>query len=285
MRNLIWIASYPKSGNTWMRILLDSALNKNGAEVDINEINFAESGFLGRQQFDEFLEFDSSYLNIEETRAFKKKYFENLSAVSDSDTFIKTHDANIALSDHSYLIPENITKLAIYVVRNPLDIVASLANHNGITNDEAIAMLLDKGRTEFRSPKGITSNVDQFVSSWGCHVLSWLDSNLPFFSVRYEDMLQNPEGTLSQVCHLLGKDISKETIRNAVDNNSFEVLKEKEVKEGFKEKSFSSNRFFRRGKAGGWKNELTREQAEVVIKDQKSVMKRLGYYSDLKSEI
>jgi hypothetical protein len=281
MRNLIWIASYPKSGNTWLRILLDSALNKNGAVVDINEISFAESGFLGRQQFDEFLEFDSSYLNIEETRTFKKKYFENLSAVSERDTFIKTHDANIALSDHSYLIPENNTKLAIYVVRNPLDNVASLANHHGITIDEAIAMLLDKGHTQFRSPKGITSNVDQFVSSWACHVLSWLDSNLPLFSVRYEDMLENPEGVLSKICHLLGQDITKEVIRNAIDNNSFEILKEKEATEGFKEKSFSSNRFFRRGKAGGWKNELTRQQAKLVIKDQKSVMKRLGYFSEL----
>ena len=65
MKNIVWLASYPKSGNTWLRILMDSILNKNGETVDINKISLANLGFLSRQRLDEFLEFDSSSLSVE----------------------------------------------------------------------------------------------------------------------------------------------------------------------------------------------------------------------------
>jgi hypothetical protein len=277
MKNLIWVASYPKSGNTWLRILLESTLFRNGETVDINNISLTNFGLLNRQQLDGFLEFDSSNLNLEETCFYKKKYFQEFSLNSERDTFIKTHDANINLFDGEKVTPKEATKLAIYLMRNPLDIVASLANHHGVTNDEAIAILLDPDYTLFRSPKGITTNVDQFIGSWSNHVVSWLDSDLPLLLIRYEDMLVNPVEILTQICHLIGRDMDQDVIRKAVKNNTFEILKKKEEDVGFKEKNLSAEKFFRKGKSGTWKEELTPEQIKKVSDATGSMLKRLGY--------
>ncbi len=284
MKNLIWLASYPKSGNTWLRILLESIINNGGESIDINRLSLSNFSFIPRYYFDEFLELDSTELKRSETNELKREYYIHLAKSLQHDTFLKTHDANVHLKDNLRLIPEEATRLVIYIVRNPLDITASFANHFGINIDEAIMLMRNKEFTIFRTKKGVTSNVDQLIMDWSGHVKSWLDSEgLSVVLVKYEDLLTSPVKTLKKVFdRLKNVKISRQLIETAVENNSFSSLVGQESVNGFHEKSVQSTVFFRKGKANSWKEELTNEQVNRIIQAHGKVMASLGYLPDLK---
>jgi hypothetical protein len=109
VKHLIWLASYPKSGNTWLRILLNSILQHGGKPVGINQINTASLRIMQRQQFDEFLEFDSGELTTSETIFFKRKYYLEYGLKATEDIFIKTHEANVTVDKSEHLIPDKVS--------------------------------------------------------------------------------------------------------------------------------------------------------------------------------
>lgn len=279
MKNLIWLASYPKSGNTWLRILLHSILSEEGKLIDINKIKSTSHGFIKRYAFDDFLELDSTELTLEETNYYKRAYFTNFSQESGQDTFIKTHDANIKLSNGQYLIPEEATKLAIYLVRNPLDIVGSFANHLGIDFGKTISVMQNQKFTFFRSKRGLTSNVDQFVSDWSSHVQSWINSKeFPVVIVKYEELISSPYESMLKILKAMGRsDVDPWVLKSAIKNNSFQNLVKREHEQGFKEKGRMSPVFFRKGKSGSWKEELTEDQVSKVCKAHKETMLKFNY--------
>lgn len=285
MKNLIWLASYPKSGNTWLRILLESVINNKGNTVDINQLSLSNFSFIPRFYFDEFLELDSTELTISETSHFKRAYYIHLSEQLKTDTFLKTHDANISLKANDlHIVPPEVTKLVIYIVRNPLDVTASFANHFGINIDEAIVCMQNEGFTLFRTRGGITSNVDQVITDWSSHVTSWLDDrNLPVLLVKYEDLLTRPVETLMRVVKGIQKtNTDQDLVEKALENHNFSNLAKQESESGFQEKSVHSPVFFRKGKADSWKEELTNEQVNRIIQAHGSVMTSLGYLPNLK---
>lgn len=278
MKHLIWLASYPKSGNTWLRILLDSILRHQGKTVNINQINTAGLRIIQRQQFDEFLEFDSGELTMSETNFFKRKYYLHYGHNATKDIFIKTHEANTMVGDHERLIPEEVTKLCVYVVRNPLDIVGSLSNHYQVGLDKAIEIMNKSTFTSFRPKKGITSNVPEMIGDWSLHVNSWLQTNeLPLVLVKYEDLLTKPIVTLSSIMQALNQPISDTILEKAVINHSFEKLANQESDGGFREKVVASGAFFRKGISDSWKEELSPSQIKQVVEAHEQVMNTLGY--------
>ncbi|MCE7992741.1 MAG: sulfotransferase domain-containing protein [Roseivirga sp.] len=285
MKHLIWLASYPKSGNTWFRILLDSILLHEGGPVDINRVKTASLKIIERQQFDEFLEFDSGELTMQETQSFKRKYYLEYGHKATESTFIKTHEANITVDDHERLIPEQVTKLCIYIVRNPLDIVCSLANHYIVSTDEAIKIMGDSSYTFFRHEKGITSNIPEMIGDWSMHVNSWLNTGkLPVILIKYEDLLSKPIQTLGMVMQKLDQPVSDLILQRAVNNHSFEKLAHQESKHGFREKVVASYAFFRKGKADSWKEELTQGQISRMIESHHQVMNNLGYSTHINKQ-
>jgi len=283
MKNLIWLASYPKSGNTWLRVLLDSILTHEGKTVDINQINSTKFGFISRFHLDEFLEINSTELTSSETHFFKRAYYLDFGSKAEEGTFLKTHDANMQLDNDLWLIPKEVTKLVIYITRNPLDIVASFANHLGISLDRTIDLMSNKEFSFFRTRGGVTSNVDQLVTDWSGHVTSWLDSTLPVLLVKYEDLLQAPVETLMIIMKTLDKNkVDKKIIEEAVVNNSFAKMAKQESEKGFHEKDVLSPVFFRKGKANSWEEELTEAQINRVTQSHGKVMTSLGYLPNLK---
>lgn len=282
MKHLIWLASYPKSGNTWLRILLDSILLHQGESVDINRVKTASLRIIERHNFEEFLEFDSGELTMEETNAFKRRYYLDYGQKRIKDTFVKTHEANVLVDGKDCIIPLEVTKLGIYISRNPLDIVASLSNHYLVDIDEAIRIMGDSTYTFFRHTKGITSNIPELVGDWSMHVESWLNTKqLPLILIRYEDLLKKPVQTLRKIMEALKHSAPDLVLENAVKNHSFEKLMDQESKQGFREKVVGTRSFFRKGKAGTWKEELTTEQIHKVIHDHREVMNKLGYNTDI----
>lgn len=283
MKHLIWLASYPKSGNTWLRILLDSILHHQGEPVNINQINTAGLGITRRQYFDEFLEFDSGELSMSETNFFKRKYYLQFGFDAVEDIFIKTHEANVMVGDREHLIPEEVTKLCIYIVRNPLDIVGSLASHYHVGIDKAIEIMGNNQFTSFRPKEGITSNVPEFIGDWSLNVKSWLNSKeLPLILVKYEELLDQPIETLSKILSALNLPVIKTILQRALVNHNFTRLANQEKDQGFREKIVDSRGFFRKGKSGSWKEELTQRQIQRVVNTHHEVMVKLNYTGFIK---
>ena len=170
--------------------------------------------------------------------------------------FTKTHQALLA-DRGSTTINFAVTAGAIYIIRNPLDVAVSYAHHLGCPLDETIASM---GRANAEIPMTETQ-VHEVIGSWSQHVLSWTHKpHQAIYVMRYEDMLATPERTLGGLArHLLLNPTSKQ-LADAIDRSSFTNLRAQEENEGFQERSSQTGRFFREGRAGQWKEVLTKEQ-------------------------
>src|SRR5690554_5847280 len=138
-KKIVWLASYPKSGNTWFRAFLSALLGD--GELNINEMK-TDGIFSSRGIFDSCTDLDSTYLRDEEIKVLLPDVFCNVAAEYEKERlFIKIHDAYTYNQFEQPIVPTQPSYGALYFIRNPLDIVASLANHNGSTIDQAITLM------------------------------------------------------------------------------------------------------------------------------------------------
>lgn len=276
-KNIIWLASYPKSGNTWFRAFLTALLNE--GELDINNIESAGI-FSSRQLFEIVTDLNSYYFSDDEIKNMMPNVFRAFVHKRKKTSFIKIHDAFSYNLDNVPIVPEDVTECAIYIVRNPLDVVASLGNHLQKTTDEAISMMNSPNAYMGRNKKkdNIGMQFSQLLYSWSGHVLSWLEKPaFPVYFVRYEDMHEQPFETFKEMVGKLDMDYSDEAIMRAIEASSFKKLKEQETNKGFVERPYKENSFFRKGTVDGWKEELTAEQVKRITDAHASIMERFGY--------
>ena len=284
-----WIASYPKSGNTWMRILLGNLLAKDDAPVAINAIPGYVSGLAAsRAMFEELLLIDTGALTQDEIDCLRPRLYEELargvgSSYGTGDLpavrFAKVHDAyTLTARGEPLLAGARGADGAIVVVRDPRDIVASLAHHRDTPVDEAIQFMAAP-RATFGSD-GRATQLRQRLLAWHLHVASWLEqSDIPVQLVRYEDMLSDAEAVLRRAAAFTGLDASGDGLARAVRFSGFAELRRQEQQEGFSEAMLAAEyrSFFRRGEAGAWRDELTPEQVARIEAVQGAMMHRLGY--------
>lgn len=276
MSSLIWLSSYPKSGNTWFRSFISNLILNSEEPVNIN--NMLTDGIASKRNiFDEITGIDSSHLSFEEIDNLRPEVYIHMAERADKRLYIKIHDAYTYLEDGRPLIPNHKAK-AIYILRNPLDVAVSLAFHLNTTYDDSIKKM---GQEEYCfSSNDIKHNIQlrQRLLSWGSHVKSWVDNgNIPIEVIRYEDMVEKPFETFSKAVQFIGIDVSEDKIRKAIKFSSFDILKSQEEKDNFKEKPTKAKSFFREGKSGNYKNHLSEVQIEQIIKDHSDIMKRFGY--------
>ncbi len=169
-----------------------------------------------------------------------------------------------------------VTSGAIYVVRNPLDVASSSADFMGTGLDQAITLMATDYLEMPHDPE--RNNVSIFSGSWSQHVASWTGrTNERLHVVRYEDMVDKPSATFASVARFLGLKTSRQRLLRAIRNSSFRTLQSQESAGGFKERSEHQKKFFRRGKAGGWKDELSESQVQRICEAHGEQMKRFGY--------
>jgi hypothetical protein len=193
-------------------------------------------------------------------------------ASSDS-VFAKTHNL-LGQAHGEPLVSMEYTVGAIYVIRNPLDMVPSLADHFGIDFDQAIDMLANPDAGTANS----ISNAFEFYGTWSQHVRSWTGpENDSLMHMRYEDMGHKPGQTFRRAAKFLGLDPSKARLDKAIRFSSFKVLRGQEQRDGFRERSSHSKRFFRTGKSGQWRTILSKAQIDRVVADHHEQMERFGY--------
>jgi hypothetical protein len=194
---------------------------------------------------------------------------------SKPDTVIvKTHNTLVELHGHP-TINMDLTAGAIYVVRNPLDLVISLADHYGVDIDKAIEVMSDPNNGGMADG----NIVFEIHSSWSAHVKSWTQRPHPgLHVVRYEDMLATPLHAFGGITRFLGLKPTRAKLELAIEQSSFKNLRAQEEAKGFNEKSAKGSRFFRVGKAGQWRDVLTPAQIDRVVSLHQEQMSRFGYW-------
>ncbi len=273
-----WLASYPKSGNTWLRLAL-SSLSRDGAPPDFAaKVGFAPIAS-NRSPFDLLLDVDSADLTDDEAEALRPRFYELEARRHAEPQLRKVHDAWTLTSTGEALFPPALTLGTLYIARDPRDVAVSLAAHLGMTVDEAITAMATPAATLARGGKRGKTQLSQRLLTWSAHVESWLDApGMPQpLLLRYEDMTVDAAGSLLKVARHLGWAAEPAAVERAVSATRFDALFAAEEQYGFHERPIKAERFFRRGIAGGWRDTLTSAQADQIERDHATVMARLGY--------
>jgi hypothetical protein len=277
-KNIIWLASYPKSGNTWFRAFLSVLLYP---EYDLNINQLISLQVNSATVFEAATGLNASELHLKEVEELMPLVAQYLSKeAEDSLIYLKTHEKFRLLANDQPVLPPEQTKMVLYFVRNPLDIAPSYANHNGQSIDQAINRMAKEERIGTKTSRQAREffTVPHLYGSWSSHVEGWVNcSTLPVTVIKYEDMKQNTVETFSKAVKAIGLEYSQQEIKQALQRVRFDKLQEQEKQGMFTENPYTHSGFFRQGKTGNWRQELTNEQVDRIICDHKKVMQLMGY--------
>jgi len=276
-RNVIWLASYPKSGNTWFRVFLTNLLNDSDAPANINDL--AEASISSsRKIFDDYTGISSADLTNEEIDRLRPDVYRLQSRETNDLLFKKVHDKYYFVDEFTPLFPAEISKGVIYIIRNPLDVIVSFAYHSAKSIEEMLPVLNNPEYAFCSQKNKLHNQLRQILGSWSDHVKSWTEQkDIPVRVIRYEDMISNTFNTFNQALKFLDINKSDQEITTAIQKSDFGVLSKQEKEEGFKEKMIKSTSFFRKGEINDWKNHLNEEMKNEIISANKDVMMKFGY--------
>jgi hypothetical protein len=275
MGGIYWLASYPKSGNTWLRAFLATLVSDEPA--DINKLIFLGGFASNRSAFDETLGIASADLSLEQQTNLRPRAYEIWAAEAERPLYCKTHDCYDLTPAGEPLFPAKVTRGAVYAVRDPRAVTVSFAHHAGRTIDAKIAIMADAAASISSSDNGLSQQLHQHLRSWSDHVESWLTAPFPVHVVRYEDMHADPIAAFGAVARFLDLPHDPERIAAAIAATSFCRLQEQERASGFIERPRTAGVFFREGRVDGWRDALTPAQVARIEQAHGSMMRRLGY--------
>ena len=271
----IFLASYPKSGNTWMRSIIGNLYNFD-KEFDLKILKSIPLLSI-KQNFDKFenkiysdnnvLHFDWVSQNIIECQKI-------LNNKSNHLNIFKTHSVR-----HKKLTNETVNAGFIYIIRDPRDVVVSFKNFSGKSIDKIIDELL------FEKTNIINTNgAQELLSTWELNVLSWLNyTTVPRLIIRYEDLKLNIKEIVIKVIdflnntHRIKLNLTDADIDQLIENSNFNNLKKIEDKYGFDESSKHSS-FFRTGTSNQWKDILSKTQLRLIENNLQTLMRQFNYF-------
>lgn len=274
---IYWLASYPKSGNTWMRAFISNLKRGTGEAVDINDL---DTGDIASSYgwVEQALGVEIKELSQDEIDRLRPEAYAWLAREAGETGYHKIHDANTCLGEGQPLFPAHAARGALCIVRNPLDVAISLAHHCHCDIDQAIRNMGNPAFSFCGSGIRLYPQLRQKLLSWSGHVESWLDApGLNRLVVRYEDMQATPLETFTAAARFLELPSDEPSILRALNHCKMETLQKQEAEKGFKERMPKVAAFFRKGIAGDWVQTLTREQVDAIIRNHEQVMARLGY--------
>ena len=278
---IIWIASYPKSGNTWVRSIISSLIYSNDGNFDFDLLKKIQQ--YPSQKY--FKNFTKDFQNINE---IKKYWIESQDIINlDKEVkFFKTHHINCKIGEHAFTNKNN-TLGTIYVVRDPRNLINSFTNHYSIDKNTAKNFI-----TSRQSVTGALENMKRdnsiftILGSWNDHLKSWTSMNQNLLLIKYEDLIIDPLNEINKIIkfleNLIDFSYNQEKINKIINSTSFEIMKKKETEEGFHESVMDNTNenkvnFFNLGKENKWEKYLDSEDQEF-IKDKLGLeMKELGY--------
>ena len=276
---IIWLASYPKSGNTWLRLFLKAYIQNNDKNFNINDnINdtFKVDIFPNIKNFESMNIPCNGFQDIVQNWIEVQKFINLKSKLN----FVKTHNAICTINNYKFTDKIN-TLGGVYIVRDPRDVAVSFAHHIGKSFEEIVDQMIDERFMICESnfmEKGFDSTI---ISSWSNHLNSWKNfDNQKILVIKYEDLVNDTYNEFLKVLEFLNKlynlDINENKIKKSITLTNFNKLQSLEKSSGFNEKT-KSKQFFRKGKIGSWKIELSKNLAKKLEKSFKNEMMSLGY--------
>ena len=291
-----YLASYPKSGNTWLRILIKEykrlhAIDAGGPgwaddpgsrSIPVNINSDIRTGAIAssRSWLDDQIGVNSCNLSYADLDPLRCYVGQSSHVFSEEDRYHKVHDAFTSPESRgrSIVCPENCAG-AIYIIRNPEDVVVSLANHMGFSLEESVTFMLNRRAKMAGSEIRGNSQVRQFLGTWAMHVISWTNQRLiPLHLVRYEDLLQDGLATFSGIVEFLCLPLDLELVKEALANTSINRLQKQEDLFGGFVEAGAGERFFRSGKSGEGKEKLTPAQISRIQSNFSELMHHYGYH-------
>lgn len=288
-KGIIWLASYPRSGNTWTRAFLHSLArvmeDPDAEEIDINRIEEGSVVENAAELFPRFINKPVALATQAEIAAARPWVQAALVESAGRPIYVKTHNAR-ALDHGAPLINMGVSLGAIYLVRNPLDVAISYAHLNGTDIDTMIDLMAMSGFGVGKSTVNGLDRVHVVIGSWSENVASWTQPPHPaVLVIRYEDLLDNPEAGFVKITRHLQLKPTRAQIRRAIEMSRFDRLRGLEARDGFAERPKRSDEaFFREGRAGQWRDRLTEEQIARIVAKHGPLMKRFGYLPDQASQ-
>ena len=287
----VWIASYPKSGNTWTRAVLTNYLQDSGEPASINAL-VGQWTASDRDKFDELIGLDSADLRPDELARYLPRFREllarALSAPRPDDRAIdevRRRAPHFAKTHEAYRGPVGGARFSrigavgvIYLLRNPLDVAVSYAHHIQSSIDRVVRRMSNPAAGESSSASRIYRQLPNPLTTWSGHVSSWLDqTDLRTHAARYEDLLADPHAGFGAIVRFAGLEWDAARLDRAIGHAAFPRLRAQEVESGFRERQQTAPSFFRAGVAGSWRTALTHEQVRALVDDHGPVMARHGY--------
>ena len=281
---IVWLASYPKSGNTWLRAFITSLLSKSTGENSLENMRAIRAYPLTDDFYnllDDFSDFKKIAKNWETSQ--------NIINLQKKIKILKTHHQLCKIDNFLFTNYKN-SLATIYVVRDPRNVITSLMHHYSLKNyDEALKFIFDKhrfsGRLDKKENLKRKTEFPTYISSWQNHFNSWKNFKKNFLLIKYEDLINRPEKTFNKISKFLeiiiNIKITNEKINEAIIKSSFKNLKKSEEKFGFSEAPISdlneTKKFFNLGPKNDWKDLLPNQiRLEIEKKFQKEMME-LGY--------
>lgn len=278
MAGPVWLASYPKSGNTWLRLLLANLLCGQQGPADINDLGLKARNLVNRGEIEEMTLIDSFLLTRGECDRMRPGLMEEAwREAANQDLFIKLHDAYCRLADGTPMLGRP-ARAALYVLRDPRDVAVSLAFHTGNPIGKAVRQILS-GSTRMGGDEPHHEQVSQSLLDWSGHVRSWTGQrDVPVHVLRYEDLRADTAGFFSRAVNFLGLTATADDVARAVSQSDFSALQRQEAEKGFRERRPESTApFFRAGRVGGWRDVLTPDQAAAIEAAHGAMMAEFGY--------
>ncbi len=276
---IIWLASYPKSGNTLLRSVLSAYFYSNDGD-------FKFENLYKISQFPAIHQFMSLGVNVDDEGEVFKNFInaQNLINENNKAKFFKTHSSLCKMNGCNFTDLKN-TLGVIYIVRDPRNVVTSFAHHYGLSIDEATDALLDEKRFMIKTDK----NCSAFLGSWNFNYNSWKEFRLKkkYLLIRYEDLVSKKKSTLIKVFKFLDEigmsiQINMVKLNKAIKSTEFYQMKKLENKETFFEsviddKTGERRVFFNLGPKNDWRNLLDNKNREKIEKHFEKEMNELGY--------
>ena len=281
---IIWIASYPRSGNTWIRSFLSTYIygEKNSSVFkNIKKItNFPNiSHFKGIFEINKFTQEEQKDKKKKDKKKFEiSKYWltaQKKINLSNEITFLKTHNFGGSLDGNEFTNSEN-TSAVIYLVRDPRSVAVSNAHHNNISYDQSISDLFNE--KIFATNEG---NLLEFRSSWKVNYLSWKRRSCPKLLIRYEDLISDQYQYFKKILNFINDfkkiNIDELKIKETIELCKLESLSKLEDQIGFEEKLKNEKKFFRKGLVDEWKSQLNKDQIKKIENAFFEEMRELKY--------
>ena len=280
---IIWIASYPKSGNTWLRALISSYYYTEQGFFDQNSLSnisqFPQKKYFKNFNYNPRIATDTVkfWISAQEIINKDKKF-----------KFFKTHNILGAINNSKFTDKKN-TIGCIYIVRDPRNVITSLQNHYEMSQEESLNFMLNENKFIYdHSIKNDYSNF-QFISSWEKNYQSWINQKkFSVIMIKYEDLINDTLGTFKKVIEFIEfitnsrKVYNDKKAKNSIQSTSFENMKKIERKDGFIESILSKNEsrkipFFHLGPKNNWRKIFDQNYQKKLNFTFKQNLKELNY--------